>query len=340
MNNTETEILARAIENLQKTAGRVRVKYAQNRLADKGIDGQMNLLIGNKKADVHVIVKREIKPYHIPELVQTGRRHRPLLVVAERLYPAQREALRAENIGYLDTAGNIFLDLDDIYLWVEGNKETGLEKTPITNRAFTKAGLKVVFYFLIHEDLLNLPYRTVAGTANVAIGGIKPIIDGLDEAGFILRVNKTRKVLQNKKGLLERWMAAYEQTLRPALFKGTYAILNTEIANWNKLPKVDEDYVWGGEPAAEKLTRYLNPGTLTLYTNNTQPFFATWRLLPKKEGPIKVYRKFWTDTKWDEQQLAPPLLVYVDLMLTDEPRCIETAEIIYKEYLKEQFDER
>ncbi|AYD46461.1 type IV toxin-antitoxin system AbiEi family antitoxin [Arachidicoccus soli] len=33
-------------------------------------------------------------------------------------------------------------------------------------------------------------------------------------------------------------------------------------------------------------------------------------------------------------QIVPYLLVYTDLVLTDDPRCIETAKITYKQYLK------
>ncbi|MGF7231557.1 type IV toxin-antitoxin system AbiEi family antitoxin [Arachidicoccus sp.] len=34
-------------------------------------------------------------------------------------------------------------------------------------------------------------------------------------------------------------------------------------------------------------------------------------------------------------QTVPYLLVYVDLILIDDPRCIVTAKIIYKQYLKD-----
>src|SRR5690606_38877337 len=113
--------------------------------------------------------------------------------------------LREEGIGYLDKAGNIFINDGDIYLWIDGLK---LEKKVkrVANRAFTKAGLKTVFYLLLHKDAINLPHRQLALHTGVALGNIPNVIEGLRDAGFVLQLNKQEKILHNKKALLTRWI--------------------------------------------------------------------------------------------------------------------------------------
>jgi hypothetical protein len=45
--------------------------------------------------------------------------------------------------------------------------------------------------------------------------------------------------------------------------------------------------------------------------------------------------EFWKFDHWDEKDLqtAPPLLVYADLLSKADDRCLETAEIIYEQYI-------
>ena len=53
--------------------------------------------------------------------------------------------------------------------------------------------------------------------------------------------------------------------------------------------------------------------------------------MPDKNGEIEVLDLFW---KQEDGKTAPPLLVYVDLMLEGGKRNKETAEKIYNEYIK------
>ncbi|RZM24281.1 MAG: hypothetical protein EOO88_23360 [Pedobacter sp.] len=64
-----------------------------------------------------------------------------------------------------------------------------------------------------------------------------------------------------------------------------------------------------------------------------------WKLLPTADGNIRLYEKFWKDEQFDSHPYAPELLVYADLLLTLDPRCLETAEMIYDKHLKYEFGE-
>ena len=61
-------------------------------------------------------------------------------------------------------------------------------------------------------------------------------------------------------------------------------------------------------------------------------------MIPKDDGVVKVYQKFWKDELYEENRYAPPLLIYADLLLTNDPRCQETAMMIYEKNLKDEFE--
>jgi hypothetical protein len=241
----------------------------------------------------------------------------------------------------------MYLAHDNIMIRLEGNKQVTAEIKPMTNRAFTKTGLKAVFYFLIKEDALNQPYREIAKCTGIALGNIKYIIDGLKEAGYILQKNDKTCLLQNKKALLERWIAGYRETLKPSIHIGNFRFSDNDAArNLLRSDNFNADGVMlGGELAAEFMTQYLQAQLYTVYT--TMPrneLLKKFKLIPDPKGNFQVYQKFWLQQVANENEVhdkvAPPLLVYADLVITDDPRCIETAQMIFDNYLKDEFEKQ
>ncbi|HMH23624.1 MAG TPA: type IV toxin-antitoxin system AbiEi family antitoxin [Puia sp.] len=330
----EKATITTALDRLQTTTG-IQAKWKQ---PDPKTDGELDLYWEGHGLHTYVEVKRELRRYHINALLGKAQRYQPLMVVAGNIFPDLKATLRDNKIGYLDTAGNIYLPTKDHLIWIEGNKPVK-EERPVTNRAFTKTGLRTVFYLLINKDAINLPYRVLALETGVALGNINNIIGGLKDAGFILPLDEKKMILQNKKALLERWMAGYQETLKPALHIGNYHFWTDEhFFDRDYLQGIDET-VWGGEPAAQVLTDYLTPEILTIYTARPVNILVTkWRLIPDEKGNVQVYKKFWTDEKWDARKLAPPLLAYADLMLTNDPRCTDAANVIYNEQLKHELE--
>jgi hypothetical protein len=193
-----------------------------------------------------------------------------------------------------------------------------------------------------------MPYRKLAEATGVALGNIVNIVTGLKEAGFILQLDQRTMLLQHKKDLLHRWVAGYRETLKPALHMGNFQFCKDDnFMNWKQRPVKPGETLWGGEGAAEVLTGYLNPGILTLYTSQPRTELITkLKLIPKEKGNVQIYEKFCKDGITEDRggnegtpnKYAPPLLVYADLIITDDPRCTETAEMIYDQYLKNEFD--
>jgi hypothetical protein len=221
-------------------------------------------------------------------------------------------------------------------IWVDAQQPLK-EKKETGNRAFTKTGLKVVFYFLLHEDEINLPYREIAKRTETALGNINYIINGLKETGFVIKLNKDQYKVINKKSLLERWLTGYAEKLKPGLHIGNFRFVkDEEFLDWKALPVRDGKTFWGGEAAGSLLTTYLKPAELTLYTTETRnELIKHYRLIPDEKGNVKTFKKFWQNGTTGN--IVPPLLAYADLMITGDRRCLETAQKIYDEFLQDQF---
>lgn len=261
-----------------------------------------------------------------------------MLIVAEKIAQETKNILRERGIDYLDVHGNCSIKTDDatgkLFFRIEGrkNKEYQKEKLP---RPFAKAGLKVTYRFLQHPELINATYREIAAKAGVALGNIKHIIDGLVEQNFVQRKNKNIYAIINYDELLDTWVRAYGEKLRPALEVGTFRFLNNmDQLRWKDVQLDKNKTCWGGEPAADLWTNYLRPEIITVYTTETRnELIRNYKFIPDPNGPIKAYRKFWAGDEAEEK--TDTILTYADLILTKDGRCLETANMIYDKFIRE-----
>lgn len=333
----ENIIVNVALDNLAALTG-IKGKWNTDRkkTSDIGYDGIITLTLDNEDLIMQAEVKNEIRAYQIPNFKEHKDSKKPLLVVANNIFPKIKQQLRNENIAYLEANGNFFIKHLGYHIWIDGQKPHSINKKT-GNRAFSKTGAKVVFFFLLDESYVTAPYRYLADLAQIALGNIGWIISGLEDLDFLVKLDKHRWKLQNKKELLNKWIAAYEEKLKPSLEVGTFRFLNEEdFRNWKNLSLNPNKSWWGGEPAGDLLTNYLRPETLTIYTEETRnELIKNYRLIPDPKGNIRAYKKFWQIDL--DEKTAPPLLVYADLLSTNDSRCIETAQKIYDEYLQNKF---
>jgi hypothetical protein len=90
---------------------------------------------------------------------------------------------------YLESSRNVFLKQNNLLLFIDNQKLFTLKKT-IGNRTFTKTGLKVLFYLLQNKEAIHLTHRKLADQAQVGLGNILQVIDGLRKTGFLVPLNK------------------------------------------------------------------------------------------------------------------------------------------------------
>ena len=306
--------------------------------ADQGYDGEAALFFEkDKPTRVYIEVKGAVRLYQVEGLIKQQKQHHPLVVVTDYVEPKAKEQLRRNGVGYVETTGNMFLKFPGQFVFIEGKKST--EPLKETNRAFTKTGLKVIFLFLQDDTLITQPYRTIAAVAGVGLGNVNHIMNGLKALKLAVLRGNGEYFIPDKRRLLERWLEGYEQRLKPTLHLGTFRFVNREdFFHWRDLKLETNNTAWGGEPAGDILTDYLNPETLTLYTEESKAdIMKRMRIMPDAEGNVEVYKKFWISPPTVTAPIVPPLLVYTDLMNTGKQRCIDTAQKIYEQELKDKF---
>ncbi len=80
----------------------------------------------------------------------------------------------------------------------------------------------------------------------------------------LVDMGKLGRRLANKEKLIERWVTTYPELLRPKLVLGHYKAADRNW--WKQMPLHNFQAYGGGEVAAAKLTKYLKPERVTVYT--------------------------------------------------------------------------
>ena len=258
------------------------------------------------------------------------------ILVMPLLAESKADDLRVQGIQFIDTAGNCYINQPPLYLFVKGNKLQGVTKVPTANRMFKQTGLRVLYAMLCNPGLENETYRAIAAKTGVALGMVNWVFKDLNELGFLLETGtgRTKKVrLLNKEKLLERWITAYAEQLRPKLILGRY---RGAEGWWQNAQLNPAQALWGGEPAAAKLTDYLKPEIITVYADKENPagVIIPNRLKKDPQGNVELVARFWQpETIAPHKEMVNPVLVYADLMATGNQRNIEAARMIYDQHI-------
>ncbi len=339
--NTENELLTNALIAFHHETGiKLDVNQENTKLNDTKVDAIIQF--PHEGPTLAVEIKKWAQQANLGALAEQIKRL-PIdgVLVADYINPSMAKKLKEMQVQFIDTAGNANINQPPIYIHVTGNKpDQTLTIVKETNRAFDTTGLKVVFGFLCDPQLVNTSYRKIAKTTGVALGTVGWVINGLKDAGFIVERGKERELI-NKRKLLDRWVEAYPEKLKPKQHVGEFI---ADTANWWKNIDIGEyGALWGGEIAAAKYTNYLQPQIATVYL----PKEAGNKLLAKaklhkanefatdKTGLVRIFRPFWPTVavQQDKNATVHPILVYADLIETGDPRNIETARMIYEQYI-------
>lgn len=355
VDNTEQDILKQALRALMHETGLcLHVEKTRVRINDCQVDALIRLDEGN------TILAAEVKKWaqqanlgalinQVKNLPEHG------VLIADYVDPKMAEKLRHENVQFIDTVGNAYINVPPVYVYVKGNRREAPDKfMPINTgakRAFEPTGLKVVFAFLCQPELVNAPYREIAEKTGVAVGTVGWVINGLKAADLIRdKGKKQERRIVNYKKLLDRWVEAYPEKLRPKQLIGKFI---ADAPYWWKDVDIQKyDAYWGGEIAAAKYTDYLKPQVATVYLHDIAltRFLVDARLRKTTDwndenvSTVIIYRTFWTKNITEpymdvQKELVHPILAYADLVATGDTRNIETARRIYDEHIAQYIRE-
>ena len=255
------------------------------------------------------------------------------ILIARYITPQIADELRKMNIPFIDTAGNAYINEPPLFIFLKGNKLAHDYQVNRPTRTFRPAGLQVLFALLCNPGLENAPFREIAQKANVALGTVGWIIYDLRRLDYLIETKLKIRKLIRKEDLLNRWVTAYPEQLRPKMMIGFYRVDN--LGWWKNAEIENFNVFWGGEVAAAWLTEYLKPQKITIYAN--QPinrFLMKNKIKKDPNGDIEILRVFWNfETDELDKNIVPPLLIYADLLATGDARNIETARMIYEKEL-------
>jgi hypothetical protein len=353
MIHRETKILRSALEQLKRAHAGIKL---QNVVLGEGgsfpFDGKITLKTDTEAFSYFLEIKANPRPETIRHLLVLRSAYKeakniPILMVADYLNPNLAAKLREEGINYLDTVGNLFLKRDpSLYMQIEGKKPSS-PVAGLKTRLFQPSGLTLLFRLLIEPESINYPYRRLAEEASVALGTVGWVMRDLKNNQFLEPAGKDRLQLVNTKDLTQQWVQGYAHTLRPRILVGEYGSLAPHLEDivsslTNYTAHKDEIWALTGGFAADELLHHYRGQKLVFYVSDwwSTAVLKELPIVPVAGGDITVLRAFsprvveTPKTPPTEHPLAHPLLIYAELLYQGMDRDMETARMLYAEFLE------
>ena len=336
--NMEKEIFQLAIEAFKKnipTPTEIDTLALEPAVANGfRMDRQIRMRIQERALDYYAEIKTTVTRVNtFLLLMNRDKINIPLLLITRYVNAQMAERLKQDGIEFIDTAGNAYINNPPLYIFIKGNRPPEIPKHALVKRAFKPAGLRMIFAFLCNPGFENENYREIATATDVALGTVGWIMKELRELGFLLYMGKRGYKLIQKEKLFHQWATAYPEQLRPKQSLGRFRGEN----DWWQQKKLDPLMAqWGGEVAAARLTQYLKPELITIYVTAQQlnQLLLENRLKRDLAGDVEILARFWKPGEmWKYDDLVHPILIYADLLATGNQRNIETAKMIYEQYI-------
>ena len=328
----QTELLKKALEKFNKTTGMKINLIGEEYAVTPNLKADAIVRFTEHGIDKEFVVEVKTKLTTATlggAVMQLKRFPQKGLIITDYVNPNMAERLKEMDIPFIDIAGNAYINEPQVFVYIKGERPVEIYHKETQIRIFQPTGLKVLFAFLCRPELINAPYRDIAKAAKVALGAVGWILTDLKKTGYLIDMGKRGRRLVEKKKLIDRWVMAYPEKLRPKLIVGRYKADNL---NWwrDTIIKNFQAY-WGGEIAAAKLTQHLKPEFATIYAiEKTAHLLLENKLKTDIHGNVEILNVFWNfKYDWQYLDLVPPLLIYADLLATTDARNIETAKIIY-----------
>ncbi len=318
-------------------------------------DGMLLLEAGRgQNAEYAVVIRTRITEAQLELIVHQFDRlkdagRRAMLFVGD-LSLATAEALRQRGIQFVDTAGNMHLDLPWLKLCIIAHKI--MPPRQGNKSLVTVSALKIMYVLLSRPKAMSWTQRELSTAAGVALGSVGSVLRALRTRGF-MRVYesygvKTRNIA-NTEHLFQHWIAGYKEVLRRKLLLGTYIMPGnrsiTELAAMIG-GQISQGVHLGGELGATLLhPGVLYPASATLHLDNgiaEGELVRRLKLVPDEKGNVNLMRAFGECTAMQgvpatAGALAEPLLLYAELVQVEDPRTREFARVFLSTHIQDRY---
>ena len=311
---------------------------------DSGYDGRLKIRASSGTFSFLVEVKKTYLSYaSVNELrARADRLPGPQRVVllARHVPRPIAERLIRDHISFADLAGNVHLELGGRYNWTAIGRP---EMKPISlRRAATPAQIQLLFQFATSPESINWPVRRLEKAAGIGKSKAAQARKLLIDEGLLVREGKQYK-LGPMALLSDRLVTGYSQVLRPKLLLNRFRYPEKQPEDFLRRLRVQARsipirYALTGGVAADALQHFYRGPEVPVFIdpwNRSIP--ERLRLLPDREGPVIALRAFgdvafWRDT--GDHSIAPPWLIYAELLSSGDPRAHEAAAELREAFLK------
>ena len=254
----------------------------------------------------------------------------PVLALGARITPRNADHLRGAGINYFDEAGNAHLAFRDTLIDVRGRTASTpkeLRKPTKSASLFTEKRSQVILAIISWPDLLAARLQDLARAAGVSVSFTQKTLVALEAANYLDSFGpRDAGSLRNIDSLIDGWSAAFSSGLGSRENTRTF---RGEL-DPSALPDDGPPLYLSGEAVAPWIKKHL---TWTIYADGIPRDAArTGRWVSDELAPtIFVREKFWSEPVPAETfarkrvLVAPPLLVYADLVASGDSREREAA---------------
>lgn len=264
----------------------------------------------------------------------------PVLLVTYYCPRTAAEELVRAGVNFVDLAGNAHLKTPRFWLYLHGRKPTPMLARAVRGEKGVLAGTAAlrVIYALLARPGDEWRMRDLAAKAGVALGWTNAIVQALRAEGIVRQTKRRgQAVVLKRRPLFDRWATDYGAVLRPHLALGTYApvdgIVDDVVARIPKgAPVEGKRLALGGTWGANAFTHFYRGPRLVIHAEPPQQrWLHPLRIIPDERGMVTLLAPvapiMWADvTATEAGPVAPPLVLYADLLADPDPRARELAQ--------------
>lgn len=350
------DALIAALQELPQAQARV-FRTQHPTVSAHALDAEIDVLIADKDVTLLIEVKKTVYPRDIRQILWQlsqarneyahNRQHYVVpLVAAESISIGARELLRAENVGFFDTGGSLFVPAKGAYLYIERPVPRTLEKS--VRSLFTGKRSQVLHAMLVkHREWLGV--TELSHLAEVSPATASETLTALERMEWVSShgqgPSKERR-LSDASGLLDEWRTQILASRRSLTRRRYYVrggesnTLAQRIAEFCEAAGVE--YALTQEAAAQEYAPFLS--SISRVTYRMAPGRAANEVMANLDARVvseganldiietnsrgeflfkELRRSLW---------LASPVQVYLDLLRGDG-RSREMADHLRKEIL-------
>jgi len=182
---------------------------------DRGYDAEINLRIAAKSLTLLVEAKKTVYPRDVQQALwrikaSSGRSGKPgigvvPMLAAESLSPGAKELLRAENVGYFDSGGSLYLPVPGAYVYID--KPPPKAQVSAMRSLFSGRRAQAIHTLLMHREQW-FGVKELAEQSQVSAATASEVLSELEKFEWIAPrgrgPNKERQ-LRDPRALLDAW---------------------------------------------------------------------------------------------------------------------------------------